>query len=359
MTDHQAFLLTRGGTVAICFGGFWILIGGLAYLVRIFAGVTNPGAGSVARARRRPQSLLGEPELATPTALRALRATAQYFRFRVWMRWAFRIPLIVLAAGELLHLGGNYARLHLHEEMPTWRVVSNWIGLGGSLVLCVFIARLLLAASPRLLIIRDVLAAGERLKEVTEDQRGDHADRVLRQFARLERRITSFYTLSHPAGDPYTRSRLVNVANGLYGLFVDAKHDLLFADALTLISTRQALWLTAAAAAADPVALTEAERAAVGSGRTAEQPRPRLVYRAATVLAIVAVGGAVIGLWYVDHSALSVVFSAVAAPLLVPAVVGLARRGWNRNETEGMAEFASGAKALMATQTEAPGVEVG
>jgi hypothetical protein len=39
--------------------------------------------------------------------------------------------------------------------------------------------------------------------------------------------------------------------------------------------------------------------------------------------------------------------------------VGLARRGWNRNETEGMAEFASGAKALMATQTEAPGVEVG
>lgn len=173
------------------------------------------------------------------------------------------------------------------------------------------------------------------------DSSGDHVDRVLRQLARLERRVTSYYTLSHPAGDPYTRSRLVSVANGLYGLYVDAKHDLLFADALTLISTRQTLWLTAAAAAADPVALSDAERASTGSGRAAEAPRPRLVYRAATLLAIVAVGGSVVGLWYVDHSALSVVFSAVAAPLLVPAVVGLARRGWYRNETEGMADLTS------------------
>jgi len=184
-------------------------------------------------------------------------------------------------------------------------------------------------------------------------------DRVLRRLARLERRVTSYYTLSHPAGDPYTRSRLVSVANGLYGLYVDAKHDLLFADSLTLISTRQTLWLTAAAAAADPAALSDAERASVGSGRAADAPRPRLVYRAATVLAIVAVGGAVIGLWYVDHSALSVVFSAVAAPLLVPAVVGLARRGWNRSEAKGMANADMETEPLVVMPaSEHPGVAV-
>lgn len=336
---HQVHELSLAGTWMIMTGGLWMLVAGLTYLVRVFTTVSNPGPGSVTRARRRLQTLLGEPELPSSTAFRALRATAQYLRFRVWMRWAFKTPLYLLIAGEVLHLASNFLAIHQHVDVRTWRVLSNCIGLGGSVLLCVFIARLLLAANPRLLIIRDVLATSARLKDVTEDQRGDHVDRVLRQFARLERRVTSYYTLSHPAGDPYTRSRLVSVANGLYGLYVDAKHDLLFADSLTLISTRQTLWLTAAAAAADPVALSDAERASTGSGRAAEAPRPRLVYRAATLLAIVAVGGAVVGLWYVDHSALSVVFSAVAAPLLVPAVVGLARRGWNRNEAEGMADL--------------------
>ncbi len=46
-----------------------------------------------------------------------------------------------------------------------------------------------------------------------------------------------------------------------------------------------------------------------------------------TVLAVVA---AVVALWYADHSALSVIFSAVVAPLLLPVIIGLSRRGWGR-----------------------------
>jgi hypothetical protein len=274
---------------------------------------------------------LGEPNLPLPAAQRTVRITARYERFRAWTRWAFRVPLFVVIVGELLHLASNGLAIHLHEDVHTWRVVSNGVGLLGSVIFSILIARLLLAASPRLVIVRDVLATGALLASVTEDRRGDHVDRVVRQLGRLERSVTSYYTLSHPAGDPYTRARLVAVSSGLYGLLIDAKQDLLFADSLTLMSTRQTLWMTAAAAAADPSVLADAESAA-SAGRKAETIRPRLLYRAAAVLTVLAVLASVVGLWYVDHSALSVVFSAIAAPLLVPAVVGLSRRGWNQSE---------------------------
>jgi hypothetical protein len=332
MTQHQVYLLSLSGTVTIWFGGLWMLFGGIGYLLRRARHGSPPGPRSLARSKRRLEQLLGEPELPAPAAQRAIRAAAQYGRFRTWTRWAFRFPLLVMIAGELLHLSANFLMLHLQEHVDTWRVVSNGVGLVGSVLLTALIARLLLGASPRLVIMRQVLGTARLLAAITEDRRGDHVDRVMRQIGRLEQTVTTYFTLSHPAGDPHTRARLVAVGNGLYGLLVDAKQDLLFADALTLMTTRQTLWLTAAAAAADPSVLTDAERAASGSDRAIDAVRPRLVYRTAAVVTIVAVVAAIVGLWYVDHSALSVIFSAVAAPLLVPAIVGFARRGWNHSE---------------------------
>jgi hypothetical protein len=332
MTDHQAYVLSLAGTVIIWLGGVWMLVGGIGYLLGVGRHGSAPTSRNTARARLRLQQLLGEPELPAPAAHRAVRVAAQYDRFRTWMRWAFRLPLFVLIIGELLHLSGNFVKLHLHEHVDTWRVASNGVGFVGSIVLSIVISRLLLGASPRLVILRQVLSTARLLGSITEDRRGDHVDRVMRQIGRLERSVTTYFTLSHPAGDPYTRARLVAVGNGLYGLLVDAKQDLLFADALTLMSTRQTLWLTAAAAAADPSVLTDAEGAASSSERTVEAVRPRLLYRTATVLTVLAVLAVLVCLWYVDHSALSVIFSAIAAPLLVPAVVGFARRGWNHSE---------------------------
>jgi hypothetical protein len=281
------------------------------------------------------QQLLGEAELPDPAAHRAVRLAARYNRFRTGVRWAFRLPLFVLSIGELLHLSANFLMLHLGEHVDTWRVVSNGVGFVGSVVLSILISRLLLGASPRLVIMRQVLSTARVLGAITEDRRGDQVDRLMGQIGRLERGVTTYFTLSHPAGDPYTRARLVAVGNGLYGLLVDAKQDLLFADSLTLMSTRQTLWLTAAAAAADPSVLTDAEGAASDSDRAVDAVRPQLVYRTAAVLTILAVVATVVGLWYVDHTALSVIFSAIAAPLLVPAIVGFARRGWNHSEGSG------------------------
>ena len=141
--------------------------------------------------------------------------------------------------------------------------------------------------------------------------------------------VAIHFSLAHAAGDPYTRKRLVAVGDGLYGLLVDAKQDLLFANSLRLEAMRQTLWLVVAAAAADPGVLSEAEAAASSAHHHINHVvRPRIAYRVATVLTVLTVMAAVVGLWYVDHSALSVIFSAIAAPLLVPAVVGFARRGW-------------------------------
>jgi hypothetical protein len=335
MTQHQAYVLSLSGTLTIWLGGVWMLVGGIGFVLRIVRHDSAPTSRSTARAKLRLQQLLGEPDLPGLAAHRAIRVAAHYQRFWTWMRWAFRFPLFVLIVGELLHLSANFLMLHLQEHVDTWRVLSNAIGFVGSVVLSILISRLLLGASPRLVIMRQVLNTARLLGAITEDRRGDQVDRVLREIGRLERSVTTYFTLSRPAGDPYTRARLVAVGNGLYGLLVDAKQDLLFTDSLTLMSTRQTLWLTVAAAAADPSVLTDAEGAASGSDRTLEAVRPRLVYRTAAVLTVLAVVAAVVGLWYVDHSALSVVFSAVAAPLLVPAIIGFARRGWNHSEGSG------------------------
>ncbi len=332
MTHHQIYLLSLAGTVLIWVGGLWMLVAGVSYLLHIVRRHPVPTARTTNRAKRLLQHLLGEPDLPIAAAQRAVRMTAQFERFREWTRWAFRAPLFVVIVGEILHLASNELAIHRHEQVHTWRVVSNGVGLVGSVILAILIGRLLLAASPRLIIIRDVLATASLLGAVTEDRRGDHVDRLMRRFGRLERSVTSYYTLSHPAGDPYTRARLVGVSSGIYGLLIDAKQDLLFADSLTLMTTRQTLWMTAAAVAADPRALADAESAA-STGRRPETARPRLIYRAGAVLTVLAVIAALIGLWWVDHSALSVVFSAIAAPLLVPAVIGLSRRGWSHNET--------------------------
>lgn len=331
MTLDHVHALSLAGTVTIWLGGVWILVGGIAYMLRVIRHRPAPTVRNTARATRKLRRLLGEPDLTASAAHRAVRVTAQYEQFRTWTWWAFRAPLIVLIAGESLHLAGNVLALHRHEIVHTWRIASNGIGLLGSIVLCAAISRLLLSASPRLAIIRHLLASAGVLEAMTEDRRGDNVDRVLRQLGRLDRSVTAYFTLSHPAGDPYTRARLTSVSDGVFGLLVDARQHLLFADALTLMSTRQTLWMVAAAAAADPKALADAERAGAGDRRTVEGVRPRLIYRTAAVLTALAVIGVVIGLWYVDHSALSVIFSAVAAPLLIPAVIGFSRRGWSHH----------------------------
>jgi hypothetical protein len=121
------------------------------------------------------------------------------------------------------------------------------------------------------------------------------------------------------------------VNNGLYGQLVDLEQSVIFDGAIDHTHAREVLWSVLAAVAGDPSALSEAELAGGAGHRIAEAPRPRAVYRLAAVLTVLGVIAGVGALWYVDHSALSVIFSAVAAPLLLPVIVGLGRRGWTRD----------------------------
>jgi len=286
------------------------------------------------RAGRRLHATLGDAGLPPASRDRAIRLTGQYMRFRTWLWRAYRLPIIVLIIGEILHLSSNIVYIHRHDSIHMWRVASNVIAFVGSVVLFVVVPRLLLAASPRLVIVAHVVSTADQVSTLTDEWRDVQVDGVIRSIGRLELRLTSYYTLTHPAGDRYTRARLTAVNNGLYSQLVDLKQRLLFADSVADVAPQHVLWGVLAAGAADPQALVRAESAGSASDRVAEPGRARIVYRAAAVFTILTVIAAVVGLWYVDHTALSVVFSAIVAPLLLPAIVGLGRRGWSRSERD-------------------------
>jgi hypothetical protein len=328
VTDAQIHLISLAGTIAIIAGSSWIAVAGTVHAIstrRRWA----PGTGRIRAAHRLLTAALGPAGLAMPAQSRAVRLTAQYLVFRSWVRFAYRLPLLVLAIGELLHLVANVLALHRHTHIHTWRIVSNGIGLAGSVIVFVLITWLLLQASPRLSLVRTVLSTADHVAALTDENRDLRTHSVLRAYSRLEAQSTSYFTLNHPARDRYTRARVTAVNNGLYGQIVDVKQSLIFAESVADAQPGAVLWNILAAVAADPVALSEAE-AAAADGRVADAAPAPIVYRAAAVVTVLAVVAAVVALWYADHSALSVIFSAVVAPLLLPVIIGLSRRGWGR-----------------------------
>jgi hypothetical protein len=211
-------------------------------------------------------------------------------------------------------------------------VASNGVAFIASVFVFVFISPLLLMASPRLALVRTTLTTARKGGAITEQNRDTRADRFINQIARQETRLTSYFCLSRPAGDRYTRNRFADVNNGLYTQLVDAKHNLIFDDDIDPKALRLALWHILAAVAGDPNALTAAEMASVSSPRVAEAPRSRMVYRLLVVLVVLGILAGVAAVLYVDHTAISVIFSAVVAPVVLPVIVGLSRRGWSRAE---------------------------
>jgi hypothetical protein len=333
VTDARIHLISLIGTIAIIVGGAWIAVAGTVHAIstrRRWA----PGIGRVRSAHRLLAATLGPAGLPAAGQNRAVRLAAQYLVFRTWVRWAYRLPLLVLVVGELLHLAANVLALHRHAQIHTWRIVSNGIGFAGSIVVIMLITWLLLQASPRLSLVRTVLTTAAHVRTLTDEARDLQTDRVLRAIARLEAEVTSYFTLSHPARDRYTRARVLAVNNGLYGQIVDVKQNLIFAEAPADARATAVLWNILAVVAADPTALADAE-ASAADGRVADAAPARIVYRAAAVVTVLTVIAGVAALWYADHSALSVIFSAVVAPLLLPVIIGLSRRGWgsgNRRE---------------------------
>src|SRR5438876_5115788 len=122
MNDRQIHLLSLAGTVAIIVGSVWMLSGGIVHAISTRRRWV-PGSRRMAGVRRALIAVLGPSVLGAPAQARAIRLTAQYMVFRAWLRWAYRLPLVILVVGELAHLSANLSTYRHHAQVDTWRVV--------------------------------------------------------------------------------------------------------------------------------------------------------------------------------------------------------------------------------------------